>query len=221
MLVRPPAEVFANSEVEKYTENWRQRIEPLRTSKWPIFDFGTGLIACAITIWASVMLLRIRTLADILDLQTPRSRRSILRIFSLSWTWFVCAIFYAHWEAGLRVILAPWERPIDIIDIIGLPTLWVMGLAILISTLWIVGLSRAQLPVSLWIWRRDAPISSWSFSVCAAISLSVMLYFLVGVFRSGPFVAIPAIALWAYGSLAIRAAGISQFIDDINSPQTV
>jgi hypothetical protein len=195
-------------------------MDALRTSKWAIFDLGAGIVASAATLATGIFLLRIQTFSDLRNLRTPRSRLLILAICVSAWFLSFCASAYSFFQ-DLGRHMSPWWADSIAIPLGEIKIFYFDGVIILVSLTWLLALHRAALPTSLWVWRQDAPIASWFFSVCAAVSLLGSAWSFSDVLRFGPYIAVPAIGLWIYGALVVRAAGISCFAPKPSSPQIV
>ena len=214
----PPS--FNGPVYDEHNKRWHKRMRALRTAKWPLYDLGSGLIALSLSLAAGTIILKVRTGRDIAALRTPKRRMAILGMCTIAWIWFGLAFSYEVLQDQERFMFPPWADTI-IIPIAGICAFTLFGLVLLVPLAWIVALRRARLPISFWAWRPDYPITSWAFSVCAAITALFGGIALCSALAAGPYVMVPATLLWVYGVLAVRAAALSQLPEAVNSPQTV
>jgi hypothetical protein len=207
MMVMTPPEI-GDVAYRTFMQRWHEERDTLRTEKWALFDFGTSLIALAVCLVATCLLLRIKRLCDIVSLKTPSRKWLILGLGLIAWF----GLFLAAWQGFLndyqREEFPPWADSMGI-PLSGLSTTALLGCLVLTPLAWFLALRNAALPVDLWIWRHDAPLRSWFFSICAGISLCFGALELWGAFESGPYLMVPVVFLWIYATLAVRAAGIS------------
>lgn len=220
MAADGPARDLSGSEQQAYNDNWFKQMDALRTPKWPTFDLGSGLIASAAMLAAGMLLLRIGTMTDLRNLRTPRWRLLVLGICVLAWYLRAQAITYSLQQDYDRHMFASWADSIGI-GAAGVVLFHLMGLIVLVPLIWFLALWRAQLPASLWVWDRGAPIASWFFSICAVVALVFAANDLLYAFNFGPYFLVPVSWLLIYGALCVRSAAISQFASKISSPQTV
>jgi len=207
MMVMTPPEGGGGA-YRAFTQRWHEERDTLRTQKWELFDFGTNLIAFAACLVATGLMLRIQHLRDIVNLNTPS--RSWLILCCCLIAWF--GLFYTEWQGLLddyqREEFPPWADSMGI-PMYELSATALLGCILFIPLVWFLALRNAALPADLWIWRHDAPLRSWFFSICAGISLCFGALVLWSTFESGPYLMVPVIFLWIYATLAVRAAGIS------------
>ena len=212
MMVMTPPE-SGGVAYNAFMQRWHEEHDSLRTEKWALFDFGASLIAFAACFIMMVLLLRIQRLRDIVSLKTPSHSWLILGFCLVAWF----GLFYAEWQSILhdyqRETFPPWADTLAI-PLFELTETAVIGCIVLTPLVWFLALRNAVLPAGLWIWRHNAPLRSWFFTVCAGISLCFGALGLWSALESGPYLMVPVIFLWVYATLAVRAAGIS-------SPQIV
>lgn len=220
MTADGPAQDLSGSERQAYNDNWFKQMDALRTPKWPMLDLGSGLIASAAMLAVGVILLHIKTVADLPSLRTPHWRLLILGICILAWYLRAQAISYSLQQDYDRHMFASWADSIGI-GVAGEALFHLVGLMVLVPLIWFLALWRAQLPARLWVWDREAPIASWFFSICAVIALMFAANDLLYALNFGPYLLVPASWLLIYGTLCVRAAAISQFAPKLNLPQTV
>jgi len=215
-----PGENLSRSAREAYNDNWFREMDALRTSKWPFFDLGSGLIASAAMLAVGIFLLRIKTVADLCNLHTPRWHLFILGICASAWFLRGQGYAYSVQMDYNRHMFAWWADSIGL-GVGGVGAFHLIGLIVLTPLAWFLALRHAPLPVSLWVWRQDALIASCFFSICALAALWLAATDMLYALQFGPYRLVPAIWLWIYGTLCVRAAGISKFAPKVNSPQTV
>jgi hypothetical protein len=204
-----PSQALGTEAYHTYNARIFEQLEFLRTDKWQFFDAGSCLIALAASLALALVLLRIRHWQDVVNLQTPRHRIVILGVCMIAWFWWCRSVMEQLQQDLDREKFLPWADTIGI-PMVGIGLVLFGGLIILTPLTWFLALRRAKLPVSLWIWRDDAPVASWFFSLCAAFAVLCGVQYLWEVFHYGPYIGAPAVPLWIYGALAVRAAALSQ-----------
>ena len=191
-----------------YHKRWVKAMNAVRTEKWPYHDAGAALIAFAVCLTGGLLLLRVRTMADFAALTTPRRAWAIYALGLLGWFVYWASAVLALLDGFNRFEFPPWADTL-IIPIIAIACFAAIGSVVIGGVAFFI-LRKAQLPAPLWIWRKDMPAHDWLYTIGAAVSILIALEVLRETYLFGHWLAIPAMALWIYATLATRAAGISK-----------
>jgi hypothetical protein len=127
---------------------------------------------------------------------------------SLAWFGLVGSEGYSVIEDFSRETFPPWADSIAI-PLFSLTIVAILGWVLLAPLAWFFALRKAELPALITIRRRNRPLRTWAFNICAVISILGAMIQLYSTLASGPFVEIPALFLWTYMTLSVRAAAIS------------
>jgi len=191
-----------------YNARWIRAINALRTEKWPSHDAGAALIAFAVCLAGALLLLRVKTTADFAALTTPRHAWTIYALGLIGWYVYWVSAAAALVEGFNRFEFPPWADS-EITLIVVIACFAAVGSVIIAAAAFFI-LRHAKLPAPLWIWRKDMPAHDWFYTIGAAVSILIALEVLRETYRYGHWLAIPAMALWIYATLATRAAGIAK-----------
>ena len=206
----PPEATSADPDAYKsFNRRWHSEMDALRTTHYPLYDFGTGSIALAATLALGMFALGIRTMADVLALRTPRRRVYILLLAVLAWCAFWSGAIVSAVSDVHRFEVPPWADTLAIPIFAATSVCVVLG-PVFLAILWLAGLWRSRLPVSLWISPQSRPWLLPIWTAVTALALAGCAYLFVSVMTSGPFVDIPVILLLAYLVLAVRASALSR-----------
>ncbi len=206
MMILAP-EPLLGSAADTYNARWYRDHEALRTSKWILYDIGRNLMTLGACLVVATLLLNLRKLPDIGAIQTPRRRFIIAGIATLAWFLATGAAAHSVIQAYNRETFPPWADSIAIpLFFIFLGT--VAGWLVMAALTWLLALRKAKLPVSIFIWRKDKAIASWAFSIVAGVSF-ICVGFEVTYWLGMSFIEIPALLLWLYATLCVRAAATS------------
>lgn len=194
--------------VEAFNARWVKAINALRSNKWPTHDAGAALIAFAASLVAGLALLRVRTASDVAALTTPRRGWMIYAIGLTGWCLYWASAGLALVEGVNRFEFPPgYDSQLMLILLIAGFTL--VGVVVTAVISYFV-LHKSILPVSLWVWRKDMPGHDWFYTIAAGVSILVALEVLRECYLYGHWLGVPAMGLWIYATLAMRAAGISK-----------
>jgi hypothetical protein len=172
-----------------------QRIHPLRTMKWPIYDFGLGVMLAAATIFLAVAVFRIGTWSDIRRLSTPRSSRRHVLLATLLWISLVVSV-HADTELGIArddVRSSSCDADIRALPITFSVGIWLAPFAAMFSSL---RASQATFPTTLENLRNN-----FTFSGLTVVLAIILLFSVV----RGSWT-IPSLSLWLYLRLSLGAA---------------
>jgi hypothetical protein len=203
-----PPEADSGPAANAYNKRWIKAINALRTEKWPYHDAGAALIAFAVCLAGGLLLLRVNTADDFAALTTPRRAWTIYAIGLTGWFAYWASAAAALVEGFNRFEFPPWADS-ELTLIVFIACFAAIGSVVIAAVSFFV-LRHAKLPTSLWIWRKDMPAHDWFYTIGAAVSILIALEVLRETYRYGHWLAIPAMFLWAYATLATRAAGISK-----------
>ena len=191
-----------------YNKRWIRAINALRTEKWPYHDAGAALIAFAACLAGGLLLLRVKTTGDFAALTTPRRAWTIYALGLIGWFTYWASAAAALVEGFNRFEFPPWADS-ELALIVAIACFASIGSVVIAGAAFFI-LRHAQLPAPLWIWRKDMPAHDWIYTIGAAVSILIALEVLRETYLYGHWLAIPAMALWIYATLATRAAGISK-----------
>ena len=191
-----------------YNRHWIKAINALRTEKWPCHDAGAALIAFAACLAGGLLLLRVNTTGDFAALTTPRRAWAIYALGLIGWFAYWASAAAALVEGFNRFEFPPWADS-EFTLIVAIACFAAIGSVVIGGVAFFI-LRKAQLPAPLWIWRKDMPAHDWLYTIGAAVSILIALEVLRETYLFGHWLAIPAMALWIYATLATRAAGISK-----------
>jgi hypothetical protein len=203
-----PPEEETGPVADAYNRHWIKTIKDLRTGKWPYHDAGMALIVFAVSLTASVLVLKINTMADVAALKTPGHAISIYGFGIAGWFLYWVSAIMALLEGVNRSEFPPWFSS-QLTMIVMIACFAAVG-AMVLGTLAFFILHKAPLPASLWIWRKDMPGHDWFYTIGAGVLLLVGLEILRETYCYGHWLAIPAVFLCVYATLATRAAGIAK-----------
>lgn len=198
---------------QAYYQRWARAIDALRTQKYPLKDAGATLAALGLCLAVAIFLLGIHAPSDLTGLKTPRRRWAIYGLGALGWFGYWTSSVAAMVEGFNRFEFPTWSDTM-FVPMIAIAAFAVIGWVIISIGAWVV-LRHAQLPASLWIWRKDLPLHTWLSFVGAAFSIALSLEGLRETYFYGHWLAVPAIVVWIYAILAGRAAAISR----VNAPR--
>lgn len=203
----PPMEESGPA-VDAYNRHWVKAVAKLRTDKWPYHDAGMALIAFAISLTASVLVLRIHTMADIAALKTPHHPWTIYGIALGGWLIYWTSAVLALVTGFDRFEFPPWSN--SQITLIVIIASFAAVSSIVVAVLAYFILRKSILPASLWIWRKDMPGHDWFYTIGAGLMLLIGLEVLRETYCYGHWLAVPSVFLCVYATLALRAAGIAK-----------
>jgi hypothetical protein len=203
----PPAENHGRA-YDAYNKRWFIAMDELRTDKWPYHDAGAALMALAACMAASLFLLRINTLSDVVKLASPRNAWTIYLMAALGWFGYAASAILALLQGFDRLEFPPWADSM-MVPIIAISAFAVTGWVVVSVVIWLV-LRGAALPASLWIWRRDMPMHDWIYTIAAGVALLLAGEILRETYLYGHWSAVPTVFLCVYAALSLRAAGITK-----------
>ena len=193
---------------DAFNHRWAKAINKLRTPKWATHDAGVDLIAFAFSLVAGLLLLRVNTIADLHKLTTPKRPLAIFGVTLLAWFAFWASVAVAIVRGVDRFEFPPSDDS-QIAQVIVIAIFAAVS-AVVIGVRSYFILHKAHLPASLWLWRKDMPGHDWFYTIGAGISVLLALEALRESILFGHWLAIPAVMLWVYATLTLRAAGISK-----------
>lgn len=193
-----------------YNARWVKAINTLRSPKWPYHDAGMALIVFAACMAGSLLLLRINRFADVEALTTPGRAWVIYALGLAGWFLYWASAAMALVKGVDRFQFPPWEGS-QLALIVAVAVFAAMGSVVLAGIAFFV-LRKANLPAPLWIWRKDMPGHDWFYTIGTGVMLLVALEVLRETYLYGHWLAIPAVFLCVYASLAMRAAGIAKTV---------
>jgi hypothetical protein len=193
---------------DAYNKRWAKAMDSVRTQKWPYHDAGAALVVLGLSLTIGMLALGIRTTDDIHALKTPRRGWVIFTIGSVGW--------FAYWVSAMLGLVEGVNRSMfpQWADSMITPIVYVSAFALAIwlgmCVVAVFVLRGSQLPASLWIWRRDLPMHTGLYTVAAGFSILLALEIIREAYCYGHWLAVPAMLLWSYATLAFRAAGIAK-----------
>ena len=193
---------------DAYYARCAKAMNSVRTEKWPYYDAGAALIALAACLAGGLLLLRINTIDDVKALTTPRRAWTFYALGLVGWFVYWVSAVLALLEGFNRFEFPPWADTL-VIPIIVIACFAAIGSVAIAAAAFFI-LRQAPLPTPLWIWRNDMPAHDWFFTIGAVVSILIALEVVRETYRYGHWLAIPAMALWIYATLATRAAGIAK-----------
>jgi len=208
----PSDRISADSTLYKqYYHRWQSDLDRFRTKKWPLFDFGAGLMALAASVLIAIMLLGIRTRSNIANLTTPRHPWKVLAVAAITWA--------AIWAIGIAAILQgffrheyPWWADTIIIPMFAITAAAVVFAPIMLALIWLGSLRRADLPAPLWTLPSRGGFVLWSLQLWWLALTALGVYLLVAGLRFGPFALVPASLCIVYIGLVARAAAATRHV---------
>lgn len=203
-----PPQQMSGPGFDAYYRRWADELKAVRTEKWPYHDAGAAFVAFAVSLAAALFLLRINTDTDIKRLLTPKHRWAVWAIGALAWLGYMASAILALLEGFDRSEFPNWGDSL-IVPVTGIVVITVVGWILYSLVAWFV-LRRAELPVNLWIWRKDLPVHNSIATGAAAVSILIALELMRETYLYGHWLAVPALFLWVYTALAFRAAFISK-----------
>jgi hypothetical protein len=203
----PPMETHGRA-YDAYNKRWSIAMDAQRTDKWPYHDAGAALMAFAVCLAASLFLLRIKTLAHVARLASPRSAWRIYFLAMLGWFGYAASAILALLEGFDRFEFPPWSGSL-MVPIVAIFAFALTGWVVMSVVMWLV-LRGAPLPASLWIWRRDMPMHDWLYTLATGFALTLAAEIMRETYLYGHWSAVPTVFLCVYAALSVRAAGIAR-----------
>lgn len=203
----PPA-TNSGKEYNAYTDRWYRAMEEVRTNKWAYHDAGAAMAAMAVCLAAALFLLRIEHGHDVRRLMTPPSAWTIYGIAALGWFGYAASAILALLQGFDRFEFPPWDDSL-VIPIIAIVSFAVVGWAVVSLVMWLV-LRHVELPVPIWLWRRDMPAHDWIYTAVAAVATLLAAEILRETYLYGHWTAVPCCFLCLYAAYCFRAVGIAR-----------
>lgn len=196
-----------DADLKTGSARWHKEMEALRTSKWPLYDRGRGLVTLSLCVLMAIAWFRLWDMRNLPKISTPRSSTSILLILGGIWLALIPAGVADFSEQLDREYFPSWGDTIAIP--IGSGIILVLGsLPIILLLAWFLPLRRARLPANLWIWDRAHPRWSAVWTVLYGLLAALILASAIDSIR-GHFLYIPPTLIGVYVALSLRAAHLS------------
>jgi len=193
---------------DAYNHRWIKAINKLRTDKWPYHDAGMALIALAVSLAVSLLLLRVQTGGDVAALTTPKHAWTIYAAGLGGWFLYWVSAMLALVNGIDRFEFPPWSD--SQLTMIIVFSCFAAATSVAITAITFFILHKAKLPVSLWLWRKDMPGHDWFYTVGAGLALLIGVEVLRETYCFGHWLAVPSVFLCVYATLSLRAAGIAK-----------
>ncbi len=202
-------EALPKEEYDAFMENWHQRLAGVSTKKYPVLDAGQGLLSFGLALFAVYLFLVFRKLYSLKKWSTPSRRWLFILIAVVGTVLILLGAFERNLSALTRGQLPIWA------DSIAIPMMYtthaLKNLTVTTIVLGVIQLFRANLPVPLWIWHTNHPVTSW---------LTLIFYGVLGLFTAigivediidGAWLSIPGWLIWLYILASSRAAILSWY----------
>lgn len=196
--------------VTAYNKHWVKAINALRSEKWPYHDAGAALIAFALCLAAALFVLRINTLTDVAALTTPKRPWTIYALGLGGWFLYWVSAILALIDGVDRFQFPPWSDS-QLTLIVVMAFFAAISSVVLAAAAFFI-LRKSNLPAPLWIWRKDMPGHDWFYTIGTGAAVLIGAEVLRQTYCYGHWLAVPAVFLCVYATLAARAAGIAKTI---------
>lgn len=200
-----PHETFLSVNV---TREWHERMDALRTPKFLIQDFGTGLFSLCAVLLALTKHQEISVYELLKNARSPRSIQHFLLMGSIAWGLAFASFIYLLCRDLNRHEFPSWSDSISI-PMMGAGLFFTLLLPfVLVAEFAFV--FKAPLPVGLWHWDQTRPIRSWSWSILFGACTFLQVFLLLSSLVDGDVFMMLASGMSIYLFLSARAAIIAR-----------
>lgn len=211
VMMWPAPEDLTNKNTETYYTYWLNKIQSMRTNKWPKIDLGCTLITLGVSIISFIYILGIRKLRDLKNLECRLQRYKLFIYFNIVWLGLGTTSAYQLVRNHERGMYPIWAEAI-IIPIIYIGVITFAWGLIFSVIFWTILKEPHELPVNLLIWRQDTVIRSWLHTLILIINVILVTGVLSLCLRYGAFAGLPFCFMWVYASICFRALALSKKI---------
>ena len=198
--------------ITDFKKNYYQKFDSLKTSKYKIFDLGSGLLIFSLTLLLFLNSIKYKNLDDLKNLKSLSRVNLIISSNIVA----ICMLPGTFWYYFLRQVRGdyPWFA-----DSIGIPIFYtipslIFGIIIL-NIFLVISTKKLTLPCKIFVKSIENNFKFICIRLFFGLILMILIIFLVLIIIDGDHFSIPAILFYIYIVLSIRGGMITKINDEL------